>query len=89
MRIAPPAVINDGFITLCKVTKMPRLKMMSMFPRVKSGSHAKLKEVSFVNCSSVKLEFDGVRTINIDGNLLDYKSPLTFDIIKDAVNFIV
>jgi len=89
MRIAPPAIINDGFITLCKVKKMPRFKMMMMFPRVKSGGHSRLEEVSFINCSSVKLEFDGRKTINLDGNLCEYASPLIFEIVKNAVKFIV
>ena len=89
MRICPPAVINDGFITLCKIDRMPRLKMLTMFPKVKSGKHAKLKEVSFVNCSSVKLEFDGKKIINLDGNLVEFESPMTFEIMKDAVKFII
>ena len=89
MRVCPPAVINDGYITLCKVKKMPRLKLMAMFPRVKSGKHATLKEVSFVNCASVKLEFEGKKIINLDGNLVEYESPLTFEILKDAVKFII
>jgi len=89
MRICPSAVINDGFITLCKIKKMPKLKVIAMFPKVKSGKHASLKEVSFVNCSSVKLEFDGKKIINLDGNLVEFESPLAFEIVKDAVKFII
>ena len=89
MRIAPPASLDDGYITFCKVTNMPRLKLMVLFPSVKSGKHAQLKEVSFVNCSSVTMEFDGVKTINFDGNLLEFGSPLTFEIRKGALRFIL
>ena len=89
MYIAPPAVINDGFITLCKTKKMPKYKLMAMFPRVKSGGHTNLKEVSFINCSSVKLEFAGQKTINLDGNLFEFESPLTFEIVKDSVRLII
>jgi len=89
MRICPPAVINDGYITLCRIKNMPRLKMLTVFPKVKSGKHVSLKEVSFVNCSSLKLEFDGRKTINLDGNLVEFESPMTFNIIKDAVKFII
>jgi len=88
MHIAPSAVINDGFITLCEVKKMPRLKLITMFPLVKSGRHTKLKDVSFINCSYIKLEFSGKKTINLDGNLFEFESPLTFKIMKDAVRFI-
>lgn len=89
LNIAPPAVIDDGLITLCKVKKMPRLKLMALFPLVKPGKHTKLKEVSFLNCEEVKLEYSGKKTINFDGNLYEFESPLTFRILKGAVRLIV
>ena len=89
LRIAPPAVIDDGFITLCKVKKMPRLKLMAMFPLVKPGRHTCMKEVVIQKCEEVKLEYRGKKTINFDGNLYEFESPLTFQIMKGAVNLIV
>ena len=89
LNIAPSAVMNDGYITLCKIKKMQRLKLMALFPRVKSGKHVTIKEVSFVNCSTVKLEFDGSKIINLDGNLPEFTSPMTFEIMKNAVKLIV
>ena len=89
MKIAPPAVMNDGFITLCIAKKMPRLKLMTVFPRIRSGRHTSLSEVSLVNCSSVKLEFEGTKIINLDGNLSEFESPLTFEIMKNAVKLII
>jgi len=89
LKIAPPAVMNDGFITLCKIADMPRAKMIAMFGKVKNGGHVNIKEVSFINCSSVKLEFSGKMVINLDGNLCDFESPLTFEILKGAVKLIV
>ena len=89
MRIAPPAVINDGKITLCKIKKMPKLKLATLFPAVKPGWHTHFKEVSYINCESVTLEYEGSKTINLDGNLIEYESPLTFEILAGAVEFIV
>ena len=89
LHIAPPAAINDGLITLCKVKKMPKIKLTVLFPSVKPGYHTGFKQVSFIDCSSVKFEFDGKKDINLDGNLFEYESPITFEIIKDAVNFII
>jgi len=88
LKIAPPAVADDGLLTLCIVKKMPRIKRVAVFPLVKPGLHAKLREVSFVHCTAVKLEFDGVKTINLDGNLQEFGSPLEFEILKGAVKFI-
>jgi len=89
MKIAPSAVIDDGLITLCKITKMPRLRLMTLFPLVKSGRHTVLKEVSMHNCEEVKLEYQGKKTINVDGNLYEFESPLAFRIIKSAVRLVV
>ncbi|MDR1703907.1 MAG: hypothetical protein LBS19_04375, partial [Clostridiales bacterium] len=68
---------------------MPRWKTIAMFAQVRKGGHTKLKEVSVVNCRSVKLEFGEARTVHMDGNLEDFESPLTFEIIKKAVKLIV
>ena len=89
LNIAPSAVIDDGFITMCKVKKMPRLKLMALFPLVKPGRHDCIKEVSIINCKEVRLEFRDRKTINFDGNLYELDSPLIFQIIKGAVNLIV
>jgi len=89
MQIAPPAKISDGLLTLCKVKKMPRLKLLALFPSVKPGRHTRFKEVSFVDCKSVKLEYSGKKLINLDGNLVEFESPLTFEILPGAVQLIV
>jgi len=89
LQIAPTAVIDDGFITLCKVKRMLRLKLMTLFPLVKPGRHTMLKEVSIHNCEAVTLEYPGKKTINVDGNLYEVESPLEFRIIKGAVRLIV
>jgi YegS/Rv2252/BmrU family lipid kinase len=81
--IAPSALIDDGFITLCTAKKMPRLKLMALFPLVKPGRHTLLKEVEIINCENVRLEYNGKKTINFDGNLYEFESPLTFKIIKN------
>jgi YegS/Rv2252/BmrU family lipid kinase len=89
LRIAPSAIINDGQITLCKITKVPRLKLMAVFPMVKSGRHIVFKEVSQTNCSSVIVEFQGKLVLNLDGNLCEFESPLFFELRKGAVRLVV
>ena len=89
LRIAPPARIDDGFLTICRVEKMPRLKLMALFPLVKPGWHGRMREVSICNCKEVGLAFSGKKTINFDGNLYEFESPLTFRVLKGAVRLIV
>jgi len=89
LNIAPAAQINDGFITICKIVKLSRLKMVTVFPSVKPGKHGKVKGVSFMNCTTLKLEFEGTKAINLDGNIIEMESPLVFEIHPGAVEVIV
>jgi len=89
LKIAPSASIDDGYITLCKVRKMPRLKLVALFPLVKPGRHDRIKEVSIVSCKEVRLEYDGRKTINFDGNLYELAGPLRFEVLKGAVRLVV
>ena len=89
LKIAPSAVIDDGLITLCTVRKLPRLKLMLLFPLVKPGKHTSIREVTISSCEEIKIEYQGVKTMNFDGNLYDLTGPLTFKVIKGAVRLIV
>jgi len=89
MNVAPGAKADDGFITLCAVKRMPRLKLMALFPRVKPGKHVNFKEVSFTECKEVVVGFEGTKTFNLDGNLADFENSVRFGIIERAVRFIV
>ncbi len=89
LRIAPTASINDSRITLCTVTPMPRPKLMALFPLVKPGWHTLMKEVSLADCEEVTLNYPGVKTINLDGNLYDLPGPLRFKLLPGAVRLIV
>ena len=89
LNIAPSAVINDGLMTVCKVKKMPRIKLAALFPLVKPGKHVGIKQVSFVECATITLKYKDKKTINLDGNLIEMKSPVTFEVLKGALRLIV
>jgi diacylglycerol kinase (ATP) len=55
MRIVPHAVLDDGMLDLFVVARMSRLRFLRVFPRVFSGTHTDLPEVSFRS----------IRTVNI------------------------
>jgi len=35
------------------------------------------------------VDYDGVKTINLDGNLYDMSGPLSFEIVKGGLRFII
>jgi diacylglycerol kinase family enzyme len=68
---------------------MPRAKLALLFPVVKPGRHTGIKQVSFINCTEFRVEYDGIKIINLDGNLYEMGSPLVFRVLEGAVRFIV
>jgi diacylglycerol kinase (ATP) len=55
MRIVPHAVLDDGMLDLFVVARMSRLRFLRVFPRVFSGTHTDLPEVSFRSIRTVSI----------------------------------
>ena len=84
-KIAPSAVVDDGFITLCVVKPLSKLKILMLFPSVLSGKHTELKEIDFYDIKKVTINYDGIIKVNLDGNIFDYKGPAVFEIEPGAL----
>ena len=60
MRIVPHAELDDGYLDLFVVEPMSRLAFLRVFPKVFSGTHTTLPQVSFKRVRSVTLKAAGV-----------------------------
>lgn len=60
MRIVPHAKLDDGLLDLFVVTPMPRIRFLRVFPKVFSGRHTELEEVSFLQVRTVTIEAQDV-----------------------------
>jgi len=87
-KIAPNARVDDGKLTLCFVERVPRLKMLVLFPSVLSGKHTHLKEFNFIECERVDIEYEGNAKMCIDGNIVDCKAPVSFTLMPAAMKVI-
>ena len=88
MKIAPPASLDDGKITLCLIKAMSKLKTMTFFPSLLFAKHTKLKEVSFISCEKLQIRLNEktAQTLCLDGNLFPFDGSLDIEIIPQALN---
>jgi len=87
--IAPHARVDDGKLTLCMIDRIPRLKILVLFPLVLAGGrHTRLKEVRFVNCERVEIEYEGAQKMCLDGNISECAGPVSFMILPAALEMI-
>ncbi len=84
----PEALTNDGLFDICLVKSVNIFKILKFFPKYKKGLHDNIKEVSFYSGKEVIIESNKDLPVNIDGEI-EYNSKLKFQIIHEAINFVV
>lgn len=89
MKIAPPARINDGRITLCLISELSRLKAFRLFPTVLTEQHVHLKEVKYVECERCIITPTNHQVdLCTDGNLSKSTGSIEFEILPNAMRVI-
>ncbi|MCL2286570.1 MAG: hypothetical protein FWC32_09445 [Firmicutes bacterium] len=90
LHIAPPAKYDDGKITLCIVNGMSRLKLGVLFPSLLIKKHVHLKDISFVECTELRLTLPpGTETLCLDGNLFPVEGEIYFKILPSVLDVFI
>jgi YegS/Rv2252/BmrU family lipid kinase len=69
LRIAPKAIINDGYFDVCIAEHISSLKIMSLLPKLLNGTHEKAKEVKFYKAKKISIKSEMPITLNMDGEI--------------------
>ncbi len=83
MRVAPHAVIDDGYLDLFIVAPLSRLGFLRVFPKVFSGTHTHLSQVELTRCQSVRIEAANV-VAYADGERVG-TLPVEIDVMPQAL----
>ena len=86
--ISPSADMMDGKITLCVVDKLSRFMFGLLFPSVLFGAHTKMKQVEYIDCTHVTIEYINTMPVNLDGNIYKLNAPLDFTIVPGGLKVI-
>lgn len=86
--VAPEADLTDGTFDICAVSRISRLRMLVLFPKLLKGTHDEISEVSFFRGKSIKINSSRDMVINVDGELIK-NSSINFEIIEKGIKFIV
>lgn len=88
MRIAPQASAYDGMLDLCVVSKITRLRVLRLLPRVLGGRHTDMPEVRMLRMPSVRIDSSVSQEIWADGEMVG-KTPATIEIVPGALDMLV
>lgn len=89
MQPTPSAEIDDGFLDICLIEYVGRMKIMKFLPKFIKGNHAVLKEVSFHRCNNLSIFSKNRITMNIDGETGIIEGKVDFGIIPGGIKVVL
>lgn len=90
MKITPEAKIDDGKIDVCIIKDISRFKLLFLFPSVYNGKHGKHKKyVEFIRVDSLNVYLEKEAFLNIDGDIINKKGLIKFDLYNKDINIII
>jgi diacylglycerol kinase (ATP) len=79
--IAPAARLDDGLLDVTLLRKLPKLRLLRLFPTIYSGAHVKFEEVTTCTASKVKILIPRNRLLAPDGELHG-DTPVTINCLR-------
>jgi len=84
MQVCPDASMTDGLLDVMILHRVGRLEFLRIFPSVFSGGHVRHPAVQILRGRTVRLEAEGVRTTQADGE--DFLPlPLELEVVPGAL----
>ncbi|MBM7615577.1 diacylglycerol/lipid kinase family protein [Alkaliphilus hydrothermalis] len=84
MKIAPEASLSDGKLDVCLIEKMPKFKLLFLFPTVYKGTHNRYKEVQFYRTDKFIIRPKS-GLLNLDGEVFNQDEELKFSVLNSYI----
>lgn len=89
MEILPMAIVDDGFIDICLISGLGKIKILFLFPSIFKGNHIKYnKYVKTYKAKSVQVNIEEGIYLNIDGDVLPKQKEIKFNLENKKLNVI-
>ena len=86
--IAPNAENNDGNFDLLIVAPVTRMRIMSLLPKLISGTHMKEKEILHKPVTRVTIESDEPVDSHLDGELQEMQQKFEIELLPNALRLL-
>jgi diacylglycerol kinase (ATP) len=87
MRIAPRAALEDGLLDVCIIGKLPKFKLLALFPTVYMGRHLGIKQVDYFQVKGVRIQTSSPIDVYADGEYV-CQTPVQVSVVPHALSVI-
>ncbi len=84
-KLTPNAQLDDGHLTICKISRISVLKRLLNIHRLKSGSHGLLPEVEIIQAKKFKVGACPDAEAHLDGEYIGHP-PFDFEVLPRHLN---
>jgi diacylglycerol kinase (ATP) len=88
MKVTPRALLDDGLLDVCVVSKLNKLKLLCWVPTIFFGGHLRLKQVEYFQAELVRIETERELELYADGDFA-CKTPVEIGVLSRALRVIV
>jgi diacylglycerol kinase family enzyme len=89
LKIAPQASVSDGLldVTFVSAEHFSRARLASHFPKILSGNHVNIRELSVFATSTISVETDSPSPVYADGERIT-QTPCKIEVAADALRLV-
>ena len=87
--IAPDAKPDDGLLDVCIIRKMGIARILWHLPKLFTGKHIGLPDVSMYQCKSITINAPEPIPVHVDGEAIDSRSRVEFTLLPNAIKVLV
>ena len=88
MKVTPHAMLDDGLLDVCLVSKMNKLKLLCWVPTIFFGQHLRLKEVEYFQAGQIRIGAERKLDLYADGEYAA-QTPVEIGVIRRGMRVIV
>jgi diacylglycerol kinase (ATP) len=88
MRIAPRAALEDGLLDICIVGKLPKFKLLALFPTVYMGRHLGINQVDYFQVKGIRIQTPSPIDVYADGEYV-CQTPVEVSVVSHALMVIL
>jgi len=88
-KITPEAILDDGWLEICLVEEMGRLKYLMSIPKVFKGTHKSIKGISFYRAKEIVVQSSEPILAQISGEVIEGQKKYTITLLPKRLKLIV
>lgn len=84
----PEAKCGDGWLDVCVIEQMPKLKVLMLLPTAFRGKHVNYRGVHIYRCKKAQLKTPHPLPVHADGESFNFQTDITVSLYRESLLFL-